>query len=1168
MAVVSSEVSSIKIASSAAHRSPLELHPRSSRCESQVDKDGRLVRISSEKALLDGQSEVETGDLAFASGSTCDHPQQATIIEAPVASEPPPPTVLPQTNDQLVNVENALRFSAEAALRDRAPSVLEVEDRLAQIRHKVSESQSDRIYVPLRANPNPQVSNKTALPLLPTVLEFLESELRVFLLLGDSGSGKSTFCRQLVRTLWSNYTQGSRIPIFVDLRDIDRPSDDLIESQLQEHGFSDADVQELLHQRQFVLVCDGYDESRFSTSIYTKRLGQLDVKMIVSCRNTYLGRDYQCRFYPLGDDKYHDKSSELFQEATIVPFQKSDIQEFVKQYVLGFADQEPSDNPPAPSFDDYWEKLSAIPNLMDLVSNPFLLTLALRVLPSLSIDLQDLTKNKATRLQLYDGFVKKWIRINITRLQRSTLSQEYRSVFESLLNDGFAWCVKDFSKRLAEAMHEHQRGRLVVRFSCKHNEPWKVEFFGQEIDSTLLRESSLLSRAGICHWFIHKSLFDYFRSLVFYDPDETDDDDPDDVRGDPHGGGGNSFSDGGDYLFDHGDFNGGDGSLSGGDFVATTDSGGSDGGGSGGPMGSSSGSTGASSDSSGGNGGSSGSNGGSADINSGSLGDNSASTGGIDGSGNKDGPSGNGDSSHQGKDGYRSRRKASKNKSRPFGDSFSTQNLIEDPEVLEFLVERAQSDSLFEKRLLSVIEQSKAFSVPSVAAANAITILFKSGKRSQDTVLEGVPIPSDYMSTATGSTEPVQSPESNIQVLSKALKTNSTLTTLDLFGNSIGRDGAQALSEARKTNSTLNALKLISNWSASERAQALFEALNTNSTLTTLDLRNNRIGDNGAQAPSEALKTNSTPNTLNLTSNWSASERAQALFVALKTNSTLTTLDLSYNSIGSDGAQALSEALKTNSTLTTLNLTDNWIGRDGAQALSEALKINSTLTTLDLRDNSIGRDGAQALSEALKINSTLTTLNLTYNSIERDGAQTLFEALKTNSTLTTLDLSGNSIGCDGAQALSEALKINSTLTTLDLSGNLIGRDGAQALSEALKINSTLTTLVLRGNWIGPDGAQALSEALKINSTLTTLVLSGNWIGPDGAQALSEALKINSTLTTLDLSRNSIGPDGAQALSEALKINSTLTTLVLSGNYIGDDRAQALSDAIKRNSRVR
>ncbi|KAK3833152.1 MAG: hypothetical protein JOS17DRAFT_827104 [Linnemannia elongata] len=540
------------------------------------------------------------------------------------------------------------------------------------MRCKVLEDRSDRIYVPLRAILNPRVSNKMFLPLMSTVLEFLESELRVFLLLGDSGSGKSTFCRQLLRTLWSNYTQGCRIPLFVDLRDIDRPSDHLIESQLQEHDFSDADVRELLQQRRFVLVCDGYDESRLSTSIYTKRLGQLDVKMIVSCRNAFLGRNYQGRFYPLGHDNYNDDCAELFEEAIITPFQESDIQNFIKQYALNFAAQEPSDRLSVQHYKDYWEKITAIPNLMDLASNPFLLTLALKALPSLSIDLQDLANNKATRLQLYDRFVKEWIRINIARLQRSKLSQEYRSVFDSLLNDGFEWCVKDFSKRLAEAMHEHQRGHLVVKFSCRHNEPWKVEFFGQEINSVLLRESSLLSRAGFRHWFIHKSLFDYFRSLVLYDPDESDSDDPDDDWGDPHGGrgphgdGGNSFIDGGDGLFGYdGGFDGGDGSLSGESAVLTSNSGGSAGGGSGGPTDSSSGSTGGSSDSSGGNSGSSGSNSGSADSNSGSPCGNSASKGGNDDSGGKDGPSGNGDSSHQSKDSYRSRRKASKNKSSP-----------------------------------------------------------------------------------------------------------------------------------------------------------------------------------------------------------------------------------------------------------------------------------------------------------------------------------------------------------------------------------------------------------------------------------------------------------------------------------------------------------------------
>ncbi|KFH69340.1 hypothetical protein MVEG_04154 [Podila verticillata NRRL 6337] len=171
--------------------------------------------------------------------------------------------------------------------------------------------------------------------------------------------------------------------------------------------------------------------------------------------------------------------------------------------------------------------------------------------------------------------------------------------------------------------------------------------------------------------------------------------------------------------------------------------------------------------------------------------------------------------------------------------------------------------------------------------------------------------------------------------------------------------------------------------------------LKTNSTLTTLDLTGNSIGNNGAQALAEALMTNSTLTTLNLEGNNIGDKGAQALTEALKTNSTLTTLNLEGNNIGDKGAQALAEALKTNSTLTTLNLRWISIGDNGAQALAEALKTNSPLINLDLRSNSIGDNGAQALAEALKTNSTLTTLNLICNPIGPNGDQTLNQVSKT-----------------------------------------------------------------------------------------------------------------------------------------------------------------------------
>ncbi|KAF9432437.1 hypothetical protein BGZ76_010812 [Entomortierella beljakovae] len=338
--------------------------------------------------------------------------------------------------------------------------------------------------------------------------------------------------------------------------------------------------------------------------------------------------------------------------------------------------------------------------------------------------------------------------------------------------------------------------------------------------------------------------------------------------------------------------------------------------------------------------------------------------------------------------------------------------------------------------------------------------------------------------------------------------------------------------------------------------QILVNSLKTNTTLTHLDLRHNKIGNEGALALLEALKTNTTLTTLNLSDNSIGEGGALALSIALMINTTLTTLDLRNNTIGNEGALALSDALKANTTLTNLNLSSNLIGNKGAQALSEALQINTTLTTLDLERNEIRFIGILVM---LKLRTTKTTVDFSSNLIGKEGALALSEVLKTNTTFTTLILRFSSIGKEGALVMSAALKTNTTLTTLDLSDNLIGDEGVLALSELLKTNTTLTTLDLYSNSIKKEGALALSDALKINNTLTTLTLSNNWIGDEGALALSEALKTNTTLTSLEMYSNQIGKEGALALSEALKINTTLTALNIEYNRIGMEGALALSE---------
>ena len=200
--------------------------------------------------------------------------------------------------------------------------------------------------------------------------------------------------------------------------------------------------------------------------------------------------------------------------------------------------------------------------------------------------------------------------------------------------------------------------------------------------------------------------------------------------------------------------------------------------------------------------------------------------------------------------------------------------------------------------------------------------------------------------------------------LPKELLALTNLTSLNLWSNSLGAEGARALSKL--TN--LTSLDLRGNSIGAQGAHALSKLTN----LTSLNLESNRIGDEGARA--------------------------------LSTLTNLTSLNLWSNSLGDEGARALS----TLTNLTSLDLSDNDLGAEGARALSKL----TNLTSLDLRGNSIGAQGAHALSKL----TNLTSLNLESNRIGDEGAH----ALSKLTNLTSLNLESNRIGDEGARAILEA----------------------------------------------------------------------------------------------------------------------------------------------------
>ncbi|KAG0287727.1 hypothetical protein BGZ96_008380 [Linnemannia gamsii] len=358
------------------------------------------------------------------------------------------------------------------------------------------------------AKANLQTPVDDLIPLMEKVQEFLSSERHVMLILGDSGAGKSTTNSGL-------YQNNEPIPLFVYLPAIDRPDKELITEHLRTQNFNDGQIQDMKRRRQFILICDGYDESHLTVNLHTanhfNRPGQWNVKMVISCRTQYLVQDYRSRFMPEGVSHYTSLALDRFQEAVIAPFSKQQIENYVEQYV-------PLE-PRTWTTKDYMDKLTTIPNLLDLVRNPFLLTLSLEALPRLTEGENDFSTIKITRVQLYDTFVRHWLAVNSRRLQRSVLSGEDRGVLDQLLDAGFVSMGIEYSATLAAAVFEHQDGNPVVQYvHIKDKSSWRAEFFRPDPEVRMLRDSSPIARTGNLYRFIHRSMLEYFFSLTIFGP--------------------------------------------------------------------------------------------------------------------------------------------------------------------------------------------------------------------------------------------------------------------------------------------------------------------------------------------------------------------------------------------------------------------------------------------------------------------------------------------------------------------------------------------------------------------------------------------------------------------------------------------------------------------------
>ncbi|KAG0055387.1 hypothetical protein BGZ83_008779 [Gryganskiella cystojenkinii] len=389
------------------------------------------------------------------------------------------------------------------------------------------QEQPDAVYIPLQAKSSRDASDDNLFNLTDKVNEFLAGDQKVFLLLGDSGAGKSTFNLQLEKDLWREYDQHrNRIPVFVTLPAIEKPEKDLIGKQLREYDFTDDQIRELKTYYKFILICDGYDECQNRVNLYNRnrlnKSGEWNVKMVISCRSEYLGPDYLLFFQP-GD--VNDLTGAAYlQEAVVAPFSKVKIQNYVQSYVKKCLSKGES----VWSVEDYLRIIESVPNLQELVTNPFLLSLSLVVLPRLVDPTQNVPLTKISRVTLYDRFLEFWVERGQKRLIGRGLTGDDQKAFGILSEDGFTKNAIKFVKDLATAIFDKQNGNPVVDFSPVHDrDNWKASFFGHVNGENLLLEACPIPRTSRNQYqFIHRSVLEYALARAVFEPHQEEKDKP------------------------------------------------------------------------------------------------------------------------------------------------------------------------------------------------------------------------------------------------------------------------------------------------------------------------------------------------------------------------------------------------------------------------------------------------------------------------------------------------------------------------------------------------------------------------------------------------------------------------------------------------------------------
>jgi uncharacterized protein YjbI with pentapeptide repeats len=379
--------------------------------------------------------------------------------------------------EYLEDQDHRVAKSVEAKLRDLKEQVLS----------NVYLTEELSLYVPVEARLN--IGAPDSFDLLTKVEDFLVSSKEVLLILGEAGQGKSTFNRFIYKRLWEKWTSHEAVPLLMSLPSLDNPDTQLIQEVLHREHLTSEEILFIQKNYKLIVIADGYDELNYTPNLFVSNcFDGAKLKLIVSCRRQFVLQfpHYDRCFKPIYAEKFIDSA---FQEYTIAPFNEMQITNYIREYLI-------SKTTKWSSVEGCRQQMSKLAGLDVLITTPYLLHLALDVLPDIIENYKDYgMRKKVTKDTLYKYFMENYF----DRAEAQTVANVH------LRSSGWLDMKREFRQAAQNLAVEMSNAEVMeVHFSTDRynsNPDWFRESFSHyeirevrstELETTTLQEDALL----------------------------------------------------------------------------------------------------------------------------------------------------------------------------------------------------------------------------------------------------------------------------------------------------------------------------------------------------------------------------------------------------------------------------------------------------------------------------------------------------------------------------------------------------------------------------------------------------------------------------------------------------------------------------------------------------